>query len=531
MAPFILRFFALLMLGLPGVCALMAQEKGGLPMAVEIQETYEKGYRNLDGTPGEKYWTNTADYTFDVNLDLEADVLEGKGKITYTNNSPRRLSQVVIRLGQDLYKKGGIRDFQARLSQLHDGVRINRVAVRGEEVDLSGAPAQRAARRPRFRQSGTNIFLRLGKSLPSGESVDIEIDWAYDLPDGGVQRQGKYAENAYFIAYWYPEIAVYDELDGWDSRNYSGTVEMYHDFSNYEVNLTVPDQVFVWATGLLQNPDEILTNEYLQRFQQAGRTDEVVRIVTTEDLNKGGILKKNGRNTWRFKAREVPDFAFAVADSFLWDGTSVEVAPGRRVLVDVGYRQGARWYDEAAEIARLSVKDMSEKLPGVPYPYPQVSVFNGAGGMEFPMIVNDGRVRGRQDLIDLTYHEIVHTYFPFYMGINERKYAWMDEGWAQLLPNDLIRELEPEGGDPMIGNSFSVASYAGREEDLPLMTPTYMLRGQAYESILIPSLPVPTISCEKNWGMSCLLNACRPISSAGIISIPYPMIFSLPSMR
>ena len=325
--------------------------------------------------------------------------------------------------------------------------------------------------------------MRLNENLASGKSVKLEIEWAYTFESRYVRRMGDYGNGNWFIAYWYPQIAVYDDIDGWDRNYYNGTQEMYNDFSDFQVKITVPDSFAVWATGILENAKDILQPEIYEEYQKAATTDETIKIARGEDYEKKQVVKADGPNTWTFKANHVPDFAFAVSSSLNWDATSVELESGRRVLVNVAWLEGNRHYDECAQIARKCLYDMSTQLPGVPYPYPVATVFNGGkrgGGMEFPMMFNDGAVRNRADLIDLTYHEIVHTFFPFYMGINERKYGWMDEGWASILPSDLIRAEEPKSGEPMMGYALSYARFAGTEDDVALMTPSKFLAGRAY---------------------------------------------------
>ena len=330
---------------------------------------------------------------------------------------------------------------------------------------------------------GTNLQARLNESLLSGKSVEIQIEWAYTFEEKYVRRMGHYGNHNWFIAYWYPQVAVYDDIDGWDRNHYTGTQEMYNDFSDYNVKITVPDSFAVWATGTLENAQEVLQPSIYEEFKRAASTDETIKIARAEDYEKKQVVKAEGPNTWSFKANHVPDFAFSVSSSLSWDASSVEVEPGRRVLVNAVYLEENRFYDECVQIARKCLIDMSSKLPGVPYPYSEMNIFNGGrsgGGMEFPMIVNDGAVRNRADLIDLTYHEIVHTYFPFYMGINERKYGWMDEGWASILPHDLIRTEESKSGEPMMSYSLSYSRFAGTEDDVALMTPSKFLTGRPY---------------------------------------------------
>ncbi len=456
-----------------------------LDMKRNFRDAYEKGSRSMDGKPGKAYWQNRSDYQIKATIDPATRTLSGSETITYTNNSPDSLRSLTIRLYQDIMKKGGARDWGIPEEDVTEGVILSRVAINGEEIDVSN-PSSTPSRysrgpAPQVRRTGTNLFLRLDERLGTGQQVKLEIDWSFVIPQNSRLRMGTYGPSSFFVAYWFPQVAVYDDIDGWDRNNYMGTVEMYNDFGDFEVEITMPDSVMVWGTGVLQNAEEVLAATQLERYQQAWKSDEVVRIVTAEDQEKGDFLKKGEKGflTWKYKAEYVPDFAFGVSDSYLWDGCSIEVEPGRRVFTDAAYRPDGEYYDQAAATARTVVKDLSEEIPAVPYPFPSVTVFNGSGGMEFPMIVNDGPVRSTFGLLTLTHHEIAHSYFPFYMGINERKYAWMDEGWAQFIPNDLTQRLEPESPNPMMWTAMALGATAGTDTELPLMTPS-LLTGSGY---------------------------------------------------
>ncbi len=443
----------------------------------EYREALAAGTRTLTGKPGPNYWINHSSYRIRAALNPATRMLEGEATITFDNNSPDTLQSVVLRLYQDQLKPNGIRDFQVADSLLTEGVNLYYVRLDGEEINLNdtkgGNPGYRRynAPPPAVRRYGTNIFLQLPKALAPGGTLSVEVAWSFQVPKAMNMRMGAYGEKTFFVAYWYPQIAVYDDISGWDEYNYTGTTEMYNDFNDYDVELLMPNDMMAWATGVWQNPAEVLQDGPLSRWQAALKSDSVIRVVTEQDLENNSVLKEAKNLSWKYTATSVPDFAFALSDHYLWDAASVEVEPGRRVLIQAAYPPDANLYDRAAEAARMSVKDLSTGILSWPFPFPSVTVFNSSdyGGMEFPMIVNDGRVRDFADLVDLTYHEIAHTYFPFYMGINEKKYAWMDEGWANILPNDLIRRVAPEAREPMWRNAISVQYSAGRESELPLM--------------------------------------------------------------
>lgn len=449
----------------------------------EIFFAYEEGTRGMDGRPGAEYWINQASYRIQAFFDPVAGSLKGHETILYQNNSPDNLGQIVIRLYQDLYRKGGIRDRQLSGDLIHDGVKISLVRINGKEVSLenpanSYSPWQRSISR-----SGTNMIVPLSSPLASGQQLEMEIEWEETFPRAFMERMGAYGPRTWFVGYWYPQIAVYDDIDGWDTDNYTPTQEMYNDFHDFEVEITVPGDVLVWGTGWLENEKEILDPQYVSRLETARTSDSLVTIAGVEDLRRRAVTQKAETHTWKFSAEHVPDFAFSVSDSLIWEASSMEVEPGRRVSVQVAYDKEARYYEECLGIALKSLEELSSQSPGIPFPYPAITIFQGdmtGGGMEFPMMCNNGRVRDRADLIDLTYHEIAHTYLPFYSGINERKYSWMDEGLVNIMPNEMVYREEPKNGDPMLANSISYSRIAGSELDLPLITLSKYIYGWPY---------------------------------------------------
>jgi hypothetical protein len=282
--------------------------------------------------------------------------------------------------------------------------------------------------------------------------------------------------TTFFVPYWYPQIAVYDDYRGWAGTPYSGQQEFYHDFSDYDVTVTMPKGFMVWATGEWQNPADLLEKNYLDRFNTAHTDTGVVKIFTEAELKAGGVFKKAKQHVFRFKATDVPDFTFASSDHYNWDATSVLVDPktGRRTFVSAAYDTNSKDYYRVARIAADGIHLMSTWQPGYPFPYPSMTVFNGNDGMEYPMMVNDASL-GDRDPTNLTVHEVAHTYFPFMMGINEQEYAWMDEGWANFF--DFLL------GDSLTGNKSSLRGYgfsAGTDSDVPPMVRSSFLSGGAY---------------------------------------------------
>ncbi|MCB0586524.1 MAG: hypothetical protein KDD06_14535, partial [Phaeodactylibacter sp.] len=311
--------------------------------------------------------------------------------------------------------------------------------------------------------------------------------WNYQLQTSRREhREGMVDESSLFAAYWYPRIAVFDDISGWDRIPHNIQTEFYGDFNDYDVTIRVPKGFAVWATGELANMEEVLSPLALERFLHSMESDTVVHIITPETLANGQALQDRQELAWHFTARNVTDFAFGISDHFLWDAASIAVGPtGRRVSVQAAYQPETRDFHEVAEIARACIGYFSIQMPAIPYPYPTMTIFNGYGQMEYPMMVNDMEMETMDDTKALTAHEIAHTYFPFLTGINETTDAWMDEGWATLLEFFACTELytleEPELA---IYPGYYLHGYMGikgAEVDVPMLTPSNQLLSPAYQ--------------------------------------------------
>ncbi|MEO0472512.1 MAG: M1 family metallopeptidase [Bacteroidota bacterium] len=456
--------------------ALWAQD---LPLFPEYAKALQNNSRNADGTPGKNYFQNRSDYNIKARLDPQSRKVTATETISYRNTSPDTLRQIVIRLYQDLYKPGFERDYSLNKDELTDGVIL-------EKIWVDGMDHLKENQQPGYTRTPTNLIIDLAEPLLPNRSMSLDIDWHFTITAGNTVRMGTYGEYSFFVAYWFPQIAVYDDVYGWDKIEYKGLREFYNDFGDFRVALTVPDSFLVWATGDLQNPEKVLSEPYLKRYNEAWVSDEVVNIVQKGDYEKGPVAlpDESGINTWIFEASGVPDFAFATSDYYLWDAASVVVdsAKNRRVLAGACYKQASRDFYQVAKYSRQILHDLSFELPGVPYPYTNMTVFNGdesGGGMEFPMMVNDASVPNAAFAFNLTAHEIAHTYFPFYMGINERRFAWMDEGWASFLPYDMMkRQNFPSFMRQMDFMGYTGMSGSGNQKSL--MTYSHELSGTAY---------------------------------------------------
>lgn len=498
---------------------------------LNIKKAYDQGTRSLNGMPGPNYWLNHSEYDIKVTLVPSKLLLKGSAEINYQNNSPDSLNKIVVRLFPNLYKKGASRDYNLNESDIHDGVVISFLSIDGEEVDVDLDPSV-------MKISATNSEISLDTPLAPGDDIDIEIDWRYPIPRKQPARTGAYSDSAFFIAYWYPQIAVYDDIDGWDMINYDGRVEHYNDFSNFRVEITAPADYIVLASGELQNADDILAEDNLMRFEHAKTSDQVVQVVNQQDLTDLSYFQDDEPHTWIYTANYLPDFSFAASNTFIWDATSliVDLDTGRRVLVNAIYPPESSDFHEVAEISRDALEFMSFSFPKVAYPYPVMTAFNRpgknrGGGMEFPMMINDGSHATRASTVGLTIHEIAHTYFPFYMGTNERKYSFMDEGWAHMFPFIIQPFLEPTS-DPISSSVKAYTARAGQESELPLMIPSNSMGPNSYRIAAYNRPGIAYYILRDMLGEEIFDNALREFINRwhGKHPIPYDFFFTFNKM-
>ncbi|MDP9079392.1 MAG: M1 family metallopeptidase [Bacteroidota bacterium] len=462
MASFYKLLFPIVLLG-----TFNSYAQTALPIPVNLLATYGKGTRTITGAPGKNYWQNSADYTIAVNFNPISRVLDGNVAVDYTNNSPDTLYEVDLKLYPNIYKKGAIRNMAISDSDATDGVQIKKLAIDKTDQDAS-----------RWRIDGTNMTLKTAPILPK-QKVHLDIDYSYILNKTSHIRTGQVDSGAFFIAYFFPRIAVYDDIDGWNQNHYRGGEEFYNDFCHFNLSVTVPGNYKVWSTGNLKNAEEVYTPKIVQRIHDAGLSDKVTDVITETEINEQ-ITAKKLTNTWKFEADSVTDMTFATSNHYMWKASSLVVDPktGRRTRVDAVFNPNHKDYFEVINYARKTVEAMSYQFPKWPYPYPHETVFDGLDQMEYPMMVNDNPTPTSEDGIELTDHEIFHTMFPFYMGTNETKYGWMDEGWATIGEWVISPKI-----DPKITDTFGVEAYAesaGREDDQPIMSLTTQLSGASF---------------------------------------------------
>lgn len=443
--------------------AFYASAQTALPIAPEFQKTYQKETRNVNGMPGKNYWQNAAKYQLKVDFNPVSRLLKGRVAVVYTNNSPDTLNEIWFKLYPNLYKKGTPRKSKIAESDLGEGVAIQKLTAAGKIIS-------------NYQIDGTNMTVKVPAVLP-GKTIKFDIDYQYTLNKGSHLRTGQVDDGAHFVAYFFPRIAVYDDVDGWNKFPYTGAEEFYNDFDQFDAEITVPGGYGVWATGDLKNAPDVFQEQIVARLAAAEKQDNVIDVITDQDLAAKKVTKNNAFNTFKFKADHVTDFVFALSNHYLWKSTSLVVDPKtrRRTRVDAVFNPKHKDYYEVIDFARKTVSSMSFVFPKWPFPYHHETIFDGLDQMEYPMMVNDNPVNNREDAITLTDHEIFHTMFPFYMGINETKYGWMDEGWATIgewLISPMI--------DSTMVDEYGIqptASSSGGKDDSPIMTLTTDLKG------------------------------------------------------
>jgi hypothetical protein len=438
----------------------------------DISNAYKKGTRSMDGMPGKNYWQNTARYNIQLTVMPPGRNVKGKETIVYFNNSNDTIRNPVIKLFLNIHKPGAPRDQGAGADYLTSGMHMEEVKVNGKKFTWKENP---------------NLFtwqpLRLPQPLLPHDSVLLSFDWQFDISlESG--REGMIDSTSYFLAYFYPRVAVFDDYAGWDRMNFTDGKEFYSDFNDYNVTINVPANFIVWGTGTLQQPEKLLQPEYLKRYTASMTSDQTINIVTREDLLTKKVTAQNEFNAWSFSAKQIPDMAFGISDHYNWDGCSVVVdkKTGRRAGAYAAYDDKAKDFHYVAQFARHSLEWFSNNWPGVPYPYEKSTVFQGFADMEYPMMANNSSQQDTSFSRFVAEHEIAHTYMPFYMGINESRYGFMDEGWATAL--ELLIGTSDMGKEKaeQLFKMFRVRGWIGdpsQSQDVPIITPANDLNGAA----------------------------------------------------
>ncbi|MDX1647928.1 MAG: M1 family metallopeptidase [Longimicrobiales bacterium] len=533
----------------------------GVTPPPEFQRAVQRGWRSEDGSPGHAYWQNWAGYDMTARLDPETGRLEGTARILYSHVAPAELGTVWLHLHQNLHKQGVARYDPAEIT---GGVTITSLAADGEE--LTERPLGEG---PGYRIDGTLMEVRPSIRLEPGDTLQLDVEWEVTLPQSGAGRMGHSDREIYFVAYWFPKMAVFGNIRGWNPDQYLGNAEFFDEFGDYEVDITVPTGWTVMATGELQNPEEVYTAITLERLEAAATSDERV-VIADEASRSAGTVTTDGTDGWltyTFTAENVRDFAWTTSNVQRWDATSAVVVDPpaadegddtaeddesdeeqgttgavsagsgsqegteRRVLIHSFWRPDrAPLWSEQWRYGKQSV-EFHSLYTGVPYPWPHMTSVEGAdiigGGMEFPMMTVMGSYQGRQgsDLFNVTSHEIGHMWIPMIVGTNEKRYAWMDEGATTFLENESRMELWP-GVDHHRVEARSYLQVAAAQQEVSMMMPgDYYPPGPSYGIASYPKPSTLLVALRSILGDDVFREAYRTFVSEWAYKHPTPWDF------
>ncbi len=433
------------------------------------------------GAPGPDYWQQEADYSIRATLDTLEHRVSGSETITYVNNSPDRLDYLWIQLEQNLFapdSRGALINSGDRArwrgSFAEGGIRIGRLTVvqDGEEYEAAQTV------------DGTRMRVDLRRPMrPAGDTLRLNVDWSFVVPGYGADRMGRLQTRrgwVYEIAQWYPRMYVYDDVEGWNPMPYLGQGEFYLEYGDFDVEITAPRDLVVVASGELLNPEEVLTPEELRRYDEARTSDRTMSIIAPDEVGTPGSRPAgDGPLTWKFRIESSRDFSWAASKAFIWDAAGWDgiLLQSAYPHEGLGDRENPGW-ERSTEYLRHTISYYSQQWFHYPY-RSAVNVAGIVGGMEYPGIVFCGVGARGQGLFGVTDHEFGHTWFPMIVGSDERRYAWMDEGFNTFINH--YSNLDFYGPQASRTQRTQADFIAARMQepiaDQPIMTYPDLLRG------------------------------------------------------
>ncbi|WDE05095.1 M1 family metallopeptidase [Thalassomonas viridans] len=471
-------------------------------------------YRNAAGEPGENYWQQKVDYHIKVSLDEDKRRISGSEKITYQNNSPYRLKYLWVQLDQNIFKEdsiantannfGGIgrRGPYTKAGDQKTPAKISLDELRRQQFLADNEPGYEISavkdskgKQLDFTLVGTQMRIDLPEPLKSGRSVKFSIDFAFNIvEENAVSARSGYehfdedpregGNDIFLLAQWFPRLHAYTDYEAWTNKEFLGRGEFTLEFGDYQVEIDVPADHIVSATGVLSNPKEVLTKTQRKRLEQAKTAKRPVFVVTEEEAAANEKAGTDKRKTWKFKADNVRDFAWASSRKFMWDAKGYRQADKNMPLVmamSFYPKEGGDLWKKYSTESVIHTMDVYSRF-SFNYPYPTAQSVNGpVGGMEYPMITFNGPRTELQDdgsrtysqaekryLIGVVIHEIGHIYFPMVVNSDERQWTWMDEGLNSFLDGVAGREWDPDipwGVEPR-----DIVGYMQSENQVPIMT-------------------------------------------------------------
>ncbi|MBK7097444.1 MAG: M1 family metallopeptidase [Sphingobacteriales bacterium] len=393
-------------------------------------------YRSAGGEPGPRYWQNRADYMINCSLDTILHEVKGNVDIAYINNSPDNLKFVWLQLDQNIYKKdsrGAITNSVAR-ARISNETFTDGLVFSSVSIEHNGKKYF-----PKYIVTDTRMQIWLQEAIkPSGGKIKILISYSFKVPVFGTDRMGQQKTrngNIYEIAQWYPRMCVYDDVQGWNVLPYLGQGEFYLEYGDFEFWVKAPGNMIVVGSGELLNPAECFSQNELAKYNAAKNSETTVIIRSVEDVKKSDALQKKQPITWKFKIQNARDVAWAASKAFVLDGAKINLAGGKKGLALSAYPEESirkNGWQRSTEMVKGAIEFYSNTY--FQYPYPAaVNVDGIVGGMEYPGIVFCGYADAGGGLWNVTNHEFGHTWFPMIVGSNERRDAWMDEGFNSFI--------------------------------------------------------------------------------------------------
>jgi len=447
----------------PGLRAETRAIRRDVPLTRSIRRAFAAGTRDFTGRPGPDYWQLETDFTITARLDTRTQTIFGEQTIVVHNHSPDELRRLVLRLDHNMFRAGAPRG-DSTPAELTDGMVITRMAVDGAEVELD--PPPRRGRREeasgpvaRGLQS-TVASIALSTPIEAGGRAELFVAWHTKLPGGrggsGHRMTQRWGDTLFQPTQWFPRLAKYDDLDGWHTAPYLGPAEFYNNFGRFDVRLDVPAGWIVSATGVLQNPDEVLTDAARERLARVLESDDELTIVAADEAR----TQPGERLVWHFVADKVNDFAWATSADYVWHATRATIPEKGPIPIHMVFLpERANRFRRAGAVTRHALEFYSDLW--VPYPFPQLTLQDGpSAGMEYPMVINSNQ--GAAD------HEAAHQWWPMMVGTNETQYGWMDEGFNMYM--NILSGAHSRGREASFdGRGQSYGQRAGDESEPPMM--------------------------------------------------------------
>ncbi|MGZ3185158.1 MAG: M1 family metallopeptidase, partial [Telluria sp.] len=461
--------------------------------------------RTASGAPGHAYWQQRADYTIHVTLDEAKRAVSGTETVTYHNNSPDTLDYIWVQLDQNMFRadsdnrrvvNAASRDAWTHARDGDNGLSFEGMRFVVESRAFDGgfkiaAVTDRGGKPLRYVINKTMMRVDLPEPLKPGAQFAFRMAWSFNVPEAaaigrrmGYEKFDDADKNDIFeIAQFYPRVAAYYDAKGWQNKQYLGDGEFTLEFGDYDVEVTAPADHIVAATGELQNADAVLTAAQRQRLAQARTSSRPVIIVTQKEAEAAEKSRSTAAKTWRFKAHNVRDFAFASSRKFIWDAQGTTSGTNKVLAMSFYPKEGNPLWEQYSTHAIMHTIEQYSKF-SFDYPYPVAISVNGpVGGMEYPMIsFNGGRPvkdkktgqltyskRTKYGLIGVIIHEVGHNYFPMVVNSDERQWTWMDEGINTFLQTQAERAWEKDY--PLSrGDARFITSYMASKNQSPIMT-------------------------------------------------------------